>query len=70
VWQKSSRNVGNRQPGAVSSTLRFKHRQLFLGPTLLQETVGMEETDDGIWAIYSYDVLLARLDERDFKLRG
>ena len=49
---------------------RFKHRQLFLSDTLLQETVGMEETDDGIWAIYFYDVLLARLDERDFKLRG
>ena len=30
----------------------------------------MEEADDGIWAIYFYDVLLARLDERDFKLRG
>jgi hypothetical protein len=49
---------------------RFKHRHLFLSDTLLQETVGMEETDDGIWAIYFYDVLLARLDERDFKLRG
>jgi hypothetical protein len=22
------------------------------------------------WSIYFYDVLLARLDERDFKLRG
>ncbi len=53
-----------------SGTFRFKHRQLFLSDTLLQETVGMEETDDGIWAIYFYDVLLARLDERDFKLRG
>ena len=30
----------------------------------------MEETGDGIWAIYVYDVLLVRLDERDFKLRG
>lgn len=53
-----------------SGTFRFKHRQLFLSDTLLQETVGMEETDDGIWAIHFYDVLLARLDERDFKLRG
>jgi hypothetical protein len=50
--------------------VRRHTRQLFLSDTLLQETVGMEETDDGIWAIYFYDVLLARLDERDFKLRG
>ena len=28
----------------------------------------MEETADGIWSVYFYDVLLARLDERDFKL--
>ena len=26
------------------------------------------KTADGIWSIYFYDVLLARLDERDFKL--
>jgi hypothetical protein len=28
----------------------------------------LEETADGIWSIYFYDALLARLDERDFKL--
>lgn len=63
---------GHFLPRKVSNagTFRFKHRQLFLSDTLLQETVGMEEVDEGIWAIYFYDVLLARLDERDFKLYG
>jgi hypothetical protein len=37
---------------------------------LLQAWIALEETDDGMWSIYFYDVLLARLDERDFKLRG
>lgn len=53
-----------------SGTFRFRSRQLFVSDTLLQETLGMEETEDGIWAIYFYDVLLARLDERDFTLYG
>jgi hypothetical protein len=28
----------------------------------------LEETADGLWSISFYDVLLARLNERDFKL--
>lgn len=35
-----------------------------------QALVGLEETDDGLWSVYFYDVLLARLDERDFRFRG
>jgi putative transposase len=53
-----------------AGTFRFKSRQLFLSDTLLQEWIALEETGDGLWSIYFYDVLLARLDERDFKLRG
>jgi hypothetical protein len=61
---------GHYQVRRVSSagTFRFQKRQLFLSDTLLQEDIGLEETGDGIWSIYFYDVLLARLDERDFKL--
>ena len=47
---------------------RFQTRQLVLSDTLLQEDIALEETADGIWSIYFYDVLLARLDERDFRL--
>jgi putative transposase len=53
-----------------AGTFRFKRRQLFLSDTLLQERIALEETGDGIRSISFYDVLLARLDERDFKLRG
>lgn len=49
-------------------TFRFKHRQLFLSQALPQEWIGLEEVDDGIWSVYFYDRLLARLDERDYKL--
>jgi putative transposase len=53
-----------------AGTFRFQRRQLFLSDTWLQEWIALEETGDGLWSIYFYDVLLARLDERDFKLRG
>lgn len=51
-----------------AGTFRFQTHQLFISDTLLQEDIALEETADGIWSIYFYDVLLARLDERDFKL--
>jgi len=51
-----------------AGTFRFKKKQLFLSDTLLQELIGMEETDDGIWSVYFYDLLLCRIDERTMKL--
>jgi putative transposase len=51
-----------------AGTFRFQSRQLFISDTLLQEDIALEESGDGVWSIYFYDVLLARLDERDFKL--
>ena len=48
--------------------IKFKKRQLFLSETLRSQTVALEEIDDGIWSIYFYDVLLGRLDERDFQV--
>jgi len=49
---------------------RFKTRQFFMSQTLAHEHVGFEEGGDGVWDLYFFDRLLARLDERDFKLRG
>ena len=51
-----------------AGTFRFQTRQLFISEPLLQEDIALEETAEGIWSIYFDDVLLARLDERDFKL--
>lgn len=45
--------------------IKFKNCSYFLSSALLGETVALEETDDGIWSIYYYDVLIARLDERN-----
>jgi hypothetical protein len=36
----------------------------------LQEWIALEETGDGMGSIDFSDVLLARLDERDFKRSG
>jgi MoxR-like ATPase len=49
-------------------SFHFQSRQLFISDTLLQEDIALEESGDGVWSIYFYDMLLARLDERDFKL--
>lgn len=55
---------------ALSGTFKWKKHQLFISQTLGHEWIAFEEVDDGIWSIYFYDVLLARLDERDFKLKA
>ena len=53
-----------------SSMFRFNHRQVFLSEALIDEHIGLEEVEDGLWSIYFYNVLLGRLDERDYKIRG
>ncbi len=53
-----------------AGTFRFKHRLLFIANALKQHHIGLEEIDNGIWSIYFNRVLLARLDERDYLIRG
>jgi hypothetical protein len=53
---------------STAGTLRFQSRQIFLSGTLRQEAIALEETADGLWSISFSDVLLARLDDRTFKL--
>lgn len=53
-----------------AGTFRFKHRLLFIANPLKQQHIGLEEIDNGIWSIYFHHVLLARLDERDYVIRG
>ena len=50
--------------------IRFKNRQFRVSGALAHERLGLEEVDDGVWSMYFYDVLLARLDERDFKVKA
>jgi hypothetical protein len=37
---------------------------------LVDQRIGLEETDDGVWSIQFNTVLLATLDERGFLIRG
>ena len=53
-----------------SSMFRLHHRPIFISEALVDEYIGLEETGDGVWSLYFYDVLLGRLDERDYKVRG
>ena len=48
--------------------VRFKTKQIFVSQTLGHEHIGLEETADGVWDLYFFDCLLARLDERTWKL--
>ena len=47
---------------------RWHARQIFVSQALAQQWIGLEETEDSVWSMYFYDVLIARLDERTFKL--
>ena len=51
-----------------AGTFRFRKHPLFLSQALDQEWIGLEEVDDGVWSVYFYDVLLARLDEQEMAL--
>ena len=53
-----------------AGTVRFKKRPFFVSKALVHEHVAFEEIGDGVWSLSFYDVELARLDERDFKLRS
>ena len=53
-----------------AGTFRFQHRLLYIANALVDQHIGLEERDDGVWSIYFTNVLLATLDERDFLIRG
>jgi len=54
----------------TGGTFRFQGRLLYLANAMVDQHVGLEETDDGIWAIYFNTILLATFDERDYIIRG
>jgi hypothetical protein len=53
-----------------AGTFRFQKRLLYVANSLVDQHVGLEETDDGIWSIYFSTVLIATVDERDYIIRG
>ena len=54
----------------TGGTFRFHHRLLYLANAMVDQHIGLEETDDGIWAIHFNTILLATFDERDYIITG
>jgi putative transposase len=54
----------------TGGTFRFHHRLLYLANAMVDQHIGLEETDDGIWAIHFNPVLLATFDQRDYIVTG
>jgi putative transposase len=54
----------------TAGTFRFRDKLLYLANALVDQHIGLEETDDGIWAIDLNTVLLATFDEQDYLIRG
>jgi transposase InsO family protein len=46
--------------------ISFQGQFVFLSEVLHGERVGLEEVDEGLWSVWFYDRLLARLDAREF----
>jgi len=54
----------------TAGTFRFQNRLLYLANAMVDQLIGLEETDDGIWAIHFNSILLATFDERDYMISG
>jgi transposase InsO family protein len=54
----------------ANGMLYFRDREIFLSELLIGHPIALEEIADGVWSIYFYDLLLARLDERTSTLSG
>ena len=81
LWRPSARPYPEKMPEpeypehtekrlvSNAGCFRFKKQVVFLSQALKQEWIALEEVEDGIWSVYFYDVLLARLDERKMTLQ-
>lgn len=49
--------------------IRWGGRRLFVSQALADQYIGLEEVDDGIWDLYFASMILARLDQRTWRLR-
>ena len=54
----------------TAGTIRLRSKLLFIAHARTHEYIGLEEVDDGLWSIHVGPMLLARVSERDFILRG
>lgn len=54
----------------TGGTFRFGARLLYLANAMTDQTIGLEEVDDGQWIIYFNTVLLATFNEYDYIITG
>jgi transposase InsO family protein len=54
----------------TGGTFRFRNRLLYLASAMVDQHIGLEETNDGIWSIHFNSVLLATFDEHDYIITG
>ena len=54
----------------TGGTFRFRHKLLYLANAMVDQHIGLEETDDGVWNLHFNTVRLATLDEKDYIIRG
>jgi hypothetical protein len=50
-------------------TFRFNTKVLFIANALRGNHLGFNEEADGIWSIYFGEILLAKMDERNYIIR-
>jgi len=51
-----------------AGTIAFRGRQVFLSRALEDQSVGLEESGDGVWSVYFAKFLLGKFTERDFRI--
>lgn len=82
LYQPSPRPFPNRLPQpeypghfevrrvSRNGGIRWKRGWVNISHSLLEEDVGLEETDDGVWSLYFGPMLLGRFDEDELTLHG
>jgi len=54
----------------TGGTFRFHYKLLYISNALVNQHVGLEETDDGVWSIYFNTVLIGTMNKRVYIIRG
>jgi transposase InsO family protein len=55
---------------STNGGIRWHQRWVNVSHVLAEEYVGLDEVADGVWSVYFGDLLLGRLDERDYRMHG
>jgi hypothetical protein len=54
----------------TAGTFRFGKRLAYIANARTNQRIGLNETDDGGWSVYSHRVLLATFDEREYIIQS